>query len=97
MVTKHLRLMYVCVCVFGQIAAEVSAPLSKTDEIVLLGDDRATSEVSRLLASVPPSVQALTGVDISKVGIYFQFLSFFSSLYLLTLHSPFFCFSFHSS
>ena len=52
-----------------QIAAEVSAPLSKTDEIVLLGDDRATSEVSRLLASVPPSVHALTGVDISKVCI----------------------------
>jgi len=73
-VTKHLRLMYVCVCAFGQIAAEVSAPLSKTDEIVLLGDDRATSEVSRLLASVPPSVQALTGVDISKVCTYFQFL-----------------------
>jgi hypothetical protein len=50
-----------------QIAAEVAAPLAKTDEIVLLGDDRATSEVSRLLASMPPSVQALTGVDISKV------------------------------
>jgi len=48
----------------------VSAPLSKTEEIVLLGDDRATSEVSRLLASVPPSVQALTGVDVSKVCIH---------------------------
>jgi len=50
-----------------KIAAEVAAPLAKTDEIVLLGDDRATSEVSRLLASMPPSVQALTGVDISKI------------------------------
>jgi flotillin len=50
-----------------KIAAEVAAPLAKTDEIVLLGDDRATSEVSRLLASMPPSVQALTGIDITKV------------------------------
>lgn len=62
----------------GQIAAEVSAPLSKTDEIVLLGDDRATSEVSRLLASVPPSVQALTGVDISKVCLNLCSVLFFS-------------------
>lgn len=50
-----------------KIAAEVSAPLAKTGEIVLLGDDRATSEVTRLLASMPPSVQALTGVDITKI------------------------------
>lgn len=54
---------------FLQIAAEISAPLAKTDEIVLLGDDRATSEVSRLLASMPPSIQALTGVDITKVTL----------------------------
>lgn len=50
-----------------KIAAEVSAPLAKTDEIVLLGDDRTTSEVSRLLTNLPPAVSALTGVDISKV------------------------------
>nr|BAE93513.1 hypothetical protein similar to Flotillin 2 [Enchytraeus japonensis] len=50
-----------------KIAAEVSAPLAKTDEIVMIGDDRAASEVTRLLASVPPSVQALTGVDLTKV------------------------------
>lgn len=49
-----------------KIAAEVSAPLSKTDNIVLLGDDRTTSELSRLLGSLPPAVQALTGTDISK-------------------------------
>ena len=51
-----------------QVAAEVSAPLSKTEEIVLLGDDRTSSEVTRLLANMPPAVQALTGVDLSKVG-----------------------------
>ena len=52
-----------------QIAAEVSAPLSRVDEIVLLGgdNDRTTSEVTKLLAEMPPAVQALTGVDLSKV------------------------------
>ncbi|XP_060595517.1 flotillin-2-like [Ruditapes philippinarum] len=50
-----------------KIAAEVSAPLSRTDEIVLIGDDRTTSEVSRLISQLPPAVQALTGVDLSKV------------------------------
>ena len=52
-----------------QIAAEVSAPLAKTDEIVLIGgQDRTTSEVSKLVGTLPPAVQALTGVDITGVG-----------------------------
>merc|ERR1719370_993979 len=52
-----------------KIAAEVSAPLSRVDEIVLLGGDggRTTSEVTKLLAEMPPAVQALTGVDLSKI------------------------------
>ncbi|CAK8694542.1 unnamed protein product [Clavelina lepadiformis] len=52
-----------------KIAAEVSAPLSRVDEIVMLGgdSDRTTSEVTRLLAELPPAVQAVTGVDLSKV------------------------------
>ncbi|XP_051891870.1 flotillin-2 isoform X3 [Pristis pectinata] len=54
-----------------KIAAEIAAPLAKTDEIVILGGDsnRVTSEVTRLLAEVPASVQALTGVDLSKVPL----------------------------
>merc|ERR1719222_1089848 len=49
-----------------QIAAEVSAPLAKTDEIVLIGgQDRTTAEVSKLCGTLPPAVQALTGVDIT--------------------------------
>merc|ERR1719188_2039130 len=49
-----------------QIAAEVAAPLAKTDEIVLLGGaDRTTTEVNKLLGQLPPAVQALTGVDLS--------------------------------
>lgn len=51
-----------------KIAAEVSAPLAKTDEIVLLsGEDRGTSEIARFAGQLPPAIQALTGVDVSKV------------------------------
>merc|ERR1719189_433327 len=49
-----------------QIAAEVSAPLAKTDEIVLIGgSDRTTQEVNRLVGTLPPAISALTGVDVS--------------------------------
>lgn len=52
-----------------QIAAEVSAPLANTGEIVLLGgNDHITGELNRLVSQIPPSVQALTGVDLSKVS-----------------------------
>merc|ERR1719422_306478 len=48
------------------IAAEVSAPLAKTDEIVLIGgQDRTTDEVNKLVATLPPAIQALTGVDVT--------------------------------
>merc|ERR1712131_406841 len=48
------------------IAAEVAAPLAKTDEIVLLGgSDRTTSEVNKLVSQLPPAVSALTGVDLT--------------------------------
>lgn len=51
-----------------QIAAEVAAPLAKTDEIVLIGgNDNITNDVTRLVAQLPPSINALTGVDLSKV------------------------------
>merc|ERR1719450_636082 len=49
-----------------QIAAEVAAPLAKTDEIVLIGgSDRTTDEINKLVGTLPPAVQALTGVDIT--------------------------------
>nr|CAH7751448.1 unnamed protein product [Callosobruchus chinensis] len=51
-----------------KIAAEVSAPLAKTEEIVLIGgSDGLTSDVTRLVGQIPPAVNALTGVDLSKV------------------------------
>jgi len=49
-----------------QIAAEVAAPLAKTDEIVLIGgSDRTTDEINKLVGSLPPAIQALSGVDIT--------------------------------
>merc|ERR1719187_1282772 len=49
-----------------QIAAEVSAPLSKTGEIVLIGgSDRTTQEINKLVGTLPPAIQALTGVDLT--------------------------------
>lgn len=52
-----------------QIASKVAAPLSKTNEIVILSGEgsRVTGEVTRLLAELPVSVNALTGVDLTKV------------------------------
>uniref|UniRef100_A0A8D0XHH0 Flotillin n=1 Tax=Sus scrofa TaxID=9823 RepID=A0A8D0XHH0_PIG len=54
-----------------QIAAKISAPLTKVDEIVVLSGDNSTvtSEVNRLLAELPASVHALTGVDLSKIPL----------------------------
>merc|ERR1711992_392525 len=49
-----------------QIAAEVSAPLAKTDEIVMIsGQDRTTQEVAKLCGTLPPAISALTGVNVS--------------------------------
>lgn len=52
-----------------KIAAEVAAPLGKTEEIVLINDDNSSkvgTEVTKLIGQLPPAVQALTGVDLSK-------------------------------
>ncbi|XP_073948413.1 flotillin-2 isoform X3 [Choristoneura fumiferana] len=50
-----------------KIAAEVSAPLAKTDEIVMVGDNGATGEVARLAGSLPPALKTLTGFDLAQV------------------------------
>ncbi|XP_026988694.1 flotillin-2a isoform X2 [Tachysurus fulvidraco] len=54
-----------------KIAGKVAAPLGKTNEIVILSGDnsRVTGEVNRLLAELPVSVNALTGVDLTKIPL----------------------------
>ncbi len=66
-----------------QIAAEVAAPLGKTEEIVLLSDTgsgggKLTNEITKLVGQLPPAVQALTGVDLSKVKMLQALLSRYS-------------------
>ena len=42
------------------IAAEVAAPLAKTDEIVLIGGgNNTTNEINKLVGTLPPAVQVL--------------------------------------
>ena len=47
----------------------MAAPLAKTNEIVILSGEGGCmrGEVNRLLAELPVSVNALTGVDLTKV------------------------------
>ncbi|XP_024866834.1 flotillin-2-like isoform X1 [Kryptolebias marmoratus] len=54
-----------------KIASKVSAPLAKTNEIVILSGEgnRLTGEINRLLAELPVSVNALTGVDLAKLPL----------------------------
>ncbi|XP_075628018.1 flotillin-2 isoform X4 [Balearica regulorum gibbericeps] len=54
-----------------EIAAKVAAPLSKVDEIVILSGEsgNTTAEVNRLLAEIPASVRAITGVDLTKIPL----------------------------
>uniref|UniRef100_A0A672RLW7 Flotillin n=1 Tax=Sinocyclocheilus grahami TaxID=75366 RepID=A0A672RLW7_SINGR len=61
----------------SKIAAQVAAPLSRTNEIVILSGDggRVTGEVNRLLAELPVSVNALTGVDLSKIPLLQKMIS----------------------
>jgi len=59
-----------------QIAAEVAAPLAQCKKIVMvsngkgdLGASKITGEILGIVANLPKSVEALTGIDISKVRI----------------------------
>lgn len=50
-----------------KLAAEVSAPLARIDDIVMLGgSDQVTGEVNRLVSQMPASLNALTGIDLRK-------------------------------
>jgi len=52
-----------------KIAAEIAAPLGKTQEIVIINEDQTSGvskEVTKLIGTLPPTVQALTGVNLAK-------------------------------
>lgn len=52
-----------------KIAAEISAPLAKTDEIVMMsnGSGGATDAITQLVSQLPPTIQALTGINLTGV------------------------------
>lgn len=54
-----------------KLAAEIAAPLSKVDEMVLLsGESKLTSEITQLAGQIPPAIAAVTGVQLAKmIGI----------------------------
>ena len=50
--------------------------MAKTEEIVLIGgSDKIGQEVTKLISTLPPAVQALTGVDISGVKLEMKRIS----------------------
>ena len=49
-----------------KVAAEIAAPLTKTDEIVILGG--SPDPLTSLLSSLPPAVTAVKGTDVGKVS-----------------------------
>ena len=50
-----------------KIAAEISAPLAKTDEIVMMSGDsgNATNAITQLVSQIPPTIHALTGINLT--------------------------------
>ena len=52
-----------------QVAAEISAPLAKTDEIIILGANSSSTSAafSSLFGATTPAIAALTGIDLTKV------------------------------
>ena len=53
------------------IAAEVAAPLAKTDEIVLIGGgNNTTNEINKLVGTLPPAVQVVMPIMYTKLIPY---------------------------
>jgi len=55
--------------VLPTVAREAAKPLENVDDIVLLsgGEDGVTSEVTKLITTLPPVVQAVSGVDLKQM------------------------------
>lgn len=51
-----------------KLAAEISAPMSRVDEIVLLsGESHLTSEITQMASQLPPALSAVSNCDIVKL------------------------------
>ncbi len=57
-----------------QIAAAVSAPLAKTEKIIVVstggdsaGADRVTRDIAKIIAQLPPVIEAMTGIKLEEL------------------------------
>ena len=50
-----------------KIAAEISAPLAKTDQIVMIGGNSGNcpDPLTQLVSQIPPTIQALTAINLT--------------------------------
>ncbi len=71
---NQAALIQMVVDVLPKMAEAVSAPLAKTDRITIIGGgdggagaSKLTRDVTDIVASVPPVVESLTGVDLSRM------------------------------
>ena len=70
---KEAALLEMMMRVMPQVAAEISGPVSQVKKITMVstgegavGASRVTGEVLEIMASLPDTVRAMTGVDITK-------------------------------
>ena len=59
--------------VMPKIAAEIAAPLSRTNKITMISDgsgeigaQRMTNEVLEIMRTIPQAVTAMTGIELNK-------------------------------
>jgi len=62
-------IMDMIIDILPKVAAEIAAPLSQTDDIILMSgqQDGVTGEVTKLLSTLPPVVEATSGMDVKKL------------------------------
>ena len=70
---KEAALLEMMMRVMPRVAAEISGPVSQVKKITMVstgegavGASRVTGEVLEIMASLPDTVRAMTGVDITK-------------------------------
>jgi flotillin len=70
---QEAAMVEMMLAVIPKMAAEIAAPLSKTNKITMVADGsgelgaaRLTDEVMKIMIKVPELVKNMTGVDISK-------------------------------
>ncbi len=63
----------ICFQVMPKIAAEIAAPLTKSNKITMISDgsgkvgpSRITTEILNIMKTIPEAVTAMTGIELNK-------------------------------